>query len=349
MTILENTRRLQYKNPSREQFHPDLEEDFPCITSQVKIDEYQDRMVPWHWHEEVELFYIEEGILEYDFPKRSMLFPKGSGGFVNSNLIHKTQSHVPHTVQNLHIFNASLIGGAPGSRIGQKFVAPLITAPQIEIVPFFPDSPVQLELLTMLRESFQLKKEQPDYEIRLRNILSSIWCGIFNLAAPSLSHPAAADKVNDKLKAMIIYIHEHYAGKISVRQIASAAFISDRECFRSFQSYLSVTPAEYVRNYRIQKSCRLLAETSLPVTSVGLSCGFESTSYFIKTFREKWAAHLRNTESWQNSYIPSAFLSYFSVSRHIIIASGSEENLSHTYEETAMKKNIAAGLIDCIS
>ena len=284
---MENIRSLQFKNPSREQFHPDLEEDFPCVTSQVKINEYKDGIVPWHWHEEVELFYIENGVLEYDFPKGKIIFPKGSGGLVNSNLIHKPQSHAPDTIQDLHIFNVSLIGGNPGSRVERKFIAPIVNAPQIEIVSLFPDVPEQTELLNEIRDSFYLRRDAADYEMVLRNTLSKIWCGILALAAPALAVPITADKANNKLKAMMIYIHEHYAERLSVSQIASAAFISDRECFRVFKSYLQSTPVEYLRNYRIQKACHLLLKTSETITSVGLNCGFENNSYFIKTFREK--------------------------------------------------------------
>lgn len=284
---MENIRSLQFKNPSREQLHPDLEEDFPCVTSRVKINEYKDGIVPWHWHEEVELFYIENGVLEYDFPKGKIIFPKGSGGLVNSNLIHKTKSHAPDTIQYLHIFNVSLIAGNPGSRIEKKFIAPIVNAPQIEIISLFPDVPEHIEILNEIKNSFYLRNDTADYEIILRNALSNIWCGILNISSSALSDQITVDKVNNKLKAMIIYIHEHYSEKLSVKQIASAAFISDRECFRVFQNYLHSTPAEYLRNYRIQKACHLLINTSETVTSVGLNCGFENNSYFIKTFRER--------------------------------------------------------------
>lgn len=158
--------------------------------------------MPWHWHEEVELFYIENGVLEYDIPKGRIVFPKGSGGLVNSNVLHMTKAHS------------------------------------------------------------------------------------LDLTRPILGNKSIIDKASDKLKAMMIYIHEHYAEKLSVEQIASSAFISERECFRVFRDYLSITPAEYLRNYRLQKACQMLIEGSESITAVGLACGFGSNSYFGKIFRE---------------------------------------------------------------
>ena len=44
---------------------------------------------------------------------------------------------------------------------------------------------------------------------------------------------------------------------------------------------------QYVTEYRIGKACELLRQTKLPVTEVGIQCGFASSSYFGKVFREK--------------------------------------------------------------
>ena len=42
------------------------------------------------------------------------------------------------------------------------------------------------------------------------------------------------DKANDQIKAMMIYIHEHFSEKLPVARIAASAYISERECYRVF-------------------------------------------------------------------------------------------------------------------
>ena len=276
---------LQYKNLSREQFHDGLEDDFPCVTSLVTINDYKDGVVPWHWHKEVELFYLVDGILEYDLPDGSMCFPKGSGGLVNANVLHMTRSLAAGTVQRLHIFDPVLIGGWPGSRIEGKYVAPIMTAPQIDIIPLFPDDSKQGEILRHIKESFSLSEGDTAYEIKLRELLSRIWCEILELIRPLLPQRTAVDKGSDKLKADMVYIHEHYTEKLSVGQIASAAFMSERECFRVFQRSLHTTPADYVKAYRLQKACQMLAQGKASITAVGSACGFGSSSHFGEIFR----------------------------------------------------------------
>lgn len=286
---MENMHRLQYKNPSREELLSGLSPDFPYVFSRAELDHYVGGGAPWHWHKEVELFYMEDGVLEYYLPKGKIAFPKGSGGLVNSNVLHMTraQSNAKNTIQSLHIFDTSLIGGQQGSRIEKKYIAPLVTAPQLEILPLFPGNPDQANVLETIRESFHLSQGEYAYEIKLRETLSKIWCRLFELAGPLLKERRNIDKTSDKLKTMMICIQEHYAEKLSIAEIASAAFISERECFRVFHDYLHLTPVEYLRSYRLQKACHLLAEGPQSVTDIGQACGLGSNSYFGKIFRRQ--------------------------------------------------------------
>lgn len=143
-----------------------------------------------------------------------------------------------------------------------------------------------MEILEEIKNSFQLTQDESNYEINLREILSRIWCEILDLTRPLLVNKARIDKTSDKLKVMMIYIHEHHAEKLSVEQIASVAFISERECLRVFRDYLYLTPVEYLRSYRLQKACHMLTESSESITAIGQVCGLGNNSYFGKMFRE---------------------------------------------------------------
>lgn len=64
--------------------------------------------------------------------------------------------------------------------------------------------------------------------------------------------PSKPRKNNDKIKDLMIYIHQHYGEKISVSEVAASAYLSERECFRIFQECLHMTPMQYIQNYRLQ-------------------------------------------------------------------------------------------------
>lgn len=53
-----------------------------------------------------------------------------------------------------------------------------------------------------------------------------------------------------------------------------------------FKSTISLTPIQYVRQYRIQKAAEPPASTNLKVTDIGTLCGFQEMNSFAKTFRK---------------------------------------------------------------
>ena len=68
--------------------------------------------------------------------------------------------------------------------------------------------------------------------------------------------------------------------------IADAMNLSQRQLNRKVNSVLGIDTASYIRQMRIHKAQELLLETEDPVGDIGYNCGFESSSYFSKIFRQ---------------------------------------------------------------
>ncbi|MEG0077065.1 AraC family transcriptional regulator [Anaerorhabdus sp.] len=262
--------------------------DFPYISSYSEIDKYPGRTAPWHWHDSLEIFYVKSGCIEYNTPKGKTIFTKGQAGIVNSNVLHKTLSldENRNTVLLLHMFRPEFIGGKNGNIIDKKYVYPFVHTIEIELLQF--TSKKHSKLITTIKNSFDLHEDDFSYPIQLRSVLSDIWIQILELSetkelllnSPSKHYP------DDKLKSMMVFIHENYCVKISISDIANAAYISERECYRTFKNSLNLTPLEYLLNYRIQRACHKIQNTQESLTDIGFSCGFSSSSYFGKVFKE---------------------------------------------------------------
>jgi len=103
---------------------------------------------------------------------------------------------------------------------------------------------------------------------------------------------------------MMVYVHEHYADKISIAEIAAAAYSSERECFRVFHDCLHMTPVEYIKTYRLQTACHMLANSREAITYISHACGLGSSSYFGKVFREyTGCTPLEYRRKWQENDI----------------------------------------------
>ena len=111
----------------------------------------------------------------------------------------------------------------------------------------------------------------------------------------------SANGTDDKIKRMMVHIHEHYSEKISIPELAEVAFLSERECYRAFRNHLHMTPVEYIKSYRIQRARQMLADTQTPITEIGYACGLGNPSYFGRIFRELTGyTPLEYRRKWQN-------------------------------------------------
>jgi AraC-like DNA-binding protein len=91
---------------------------------------------------------------------------------------------------------------------------------------------------------------------------------------------------SQRMKQMLSWIHEHYAEKIMLEDIAKAGQLSRSECCRYFKRFLKSTALNYVIDYRIQKSLYLSQQGDSTITEVAYQVGFNSISYFINKFRD---------------------------------------------------------------
>ena len=76
---------------------------------------------------------------------------------------------------------------------------------------------------------------------------------------------------------------------LSCADLADGAGLSTRQLERLFQKYIGQAPTRYYLGLRLERARHLLLQTSMPVLSVGLACGFVSASHFSKCYSEHFA------------------------------------------------------------
>lgn len=273
---------------SQEERLPGFSAQFPHISSYVLLPDDPAGGCIWHWHRSMELFYVEKGTLLYHTPGGQRLFRAGSGGMVNSNVLHRTQSLEANTIMRLHLFEPELISGIPGGRVEQRYIAPLVHRPGLELMALSPADPEQAKALELLRQSLSMDETAFGYEMQLQALLSRIWLAFAQQLPTETPLSAEPDPASEKVKQMLLYMTAHAAEKLTVADIAAAAFCSERECYRCFRACLHTTPSDYLQNLRLQMASRMLIETRLPVTEVAQRCGLGSSSYFGAQFRQNF-------------------------------------------------------------
>lgn len=131
------------------------------------------------------------------------------------------------------------------------------------------------------------EQEAWGYEFEIRSELSRLWCTFLKETSDFNIEDDEQTPIDaERIKQMLLFIHEHYMNKIEVSDIAASASISPRECNRCFQRSISMAPINYLKEYRIRMAAQMLSLTDDSIITIAENCGFSSGSYFSKTFQE---------------------------------------------------------------
>lgn len=262
-----------------------LSDAFPYVLNHA--DSAQMR-VPWHWHEEVEFSYVRQGRLRVSIAGRTCEFGENEGFFINSNILHAMEPAEPEmaVLWDSHLFHPVLLGGHYRSVFETKYLVPVLRSQKFELVALRGDTDHQRRILEHLLRVAEVQTEE-DREFLIRNLFSEIWIDLRKELAELENRANLPKPVSqERILAMLEFIHQHYPEKITLEQIAAAAVVSKRECLRCFQSCIQKTPFAYLLDYRIQMAEKLLRTSDLNMTEIAVQTGFSNSAYFAKTFRE---------------------------------------------------------------
>ena len=81
------------------------------------------------------------------------------------------------------------------------------------------------------------------------------------------------------------YMKDNYSLPIALEDIADYCGVTGAYLCRLFQRNDLASPLEYLRRRRIEAAVTLLRTTNLSAQDIGRQCGFDSPSYFSKTFK----------------------------------------------------------------
>ncbi len=91
---------------------------------------------------------------------------------------------------------------------------------------------------------------------------------------------------DDMMKRLMQFIEEHISDDtIGIIELADAAATSRSNLNRKMKKIVGLTPAEFLRETRINRAQHLLATTSMGVSEIAYACGFTDPKYFGKTFK----------------------------------------------------------------
>jgi AraC-like DNA-binding protein len=104
---------------------------------------------------------------------------------------------------------------------------------------------------------------------------------------PLPGHPvsgAHSGQEHQRMHRVTQMVAEHYGRKIDISEVAALATLTEAAFCRYFKRVTGLTFTKFLNQYRVHQAQKLLLQDAA-VSKACFACGFESLSYFTKTFR----------------------------------------------------------------
>ena len=276
--------------------HGDFE--YPVGIYDVNLKNMYMEMVRWHWHDEVEFIYVEEGSGIFCISEETYKLSAKEGLFINKGVLHSVQMSVEAKDDNCLytsiVVHPSFIFGYGQTKLASMYLNPILTNPSMAAMPLKSETVYDTIILELLRRIIRLNREQPFCrELYTKDHLIRIWILMlesrqkeFEAISEPAEHRVNMDEV--RAKEAIRYIEEHYTEPISLEDIAASIHVSKSECCRCIKRCMKMTPFEYLMKHRIYVAAGILCDRNCndSIAEVASKVGFNSSSYFNKLFRK---------------------------------------------------------------
>lgn len=236
----------------------------------------------YHWHIEYEIIRILKGDFLMTIGEDEFSASEDDIIFVKGGLLH---GGIPKDcIYECIVFNLDslMTSSLAGERLLKK-----VSSDSIEINSLF--SQHDSELLSITDRMFgHMKMRSEGHEL---TVIGSFYEFFGYILEQGWYRETQSISIKDgqkieHLKNVLSIIEEKYDECITLDDLAKAAGMNSKYFCRYFREMTHRTPIDYLNYYRIEQACFKLATTNDPIAEIGMSCGFNDVSYFIKTFKK---------------------------------------------------------------
>ncbi|MBQ8748100.1 MAG: helix-turn-helix transcriptional regulator [Clostridia bacterium] len=275
------------------------EESFPRPEDKVYIhlsSEYPDFVGVTHSHKYIEIVYILSGSAEHETVNGRVTAQKGDLFIINPDVPHafygnkdSRESFCAYDLMFVpDFFDVNLINSGDFSSLGSSFL----------FYSMFPQEKAAGADLHFSNNSYNdfgelFNKIHLEYNRMEQGYVNIIRAYVIELIVKIFRRMDAkteAQPIMRKSKIIddaLVYLRENYSMHMSVSDLASHMFLSRDYFSKLFRNTTGMTVTAFLKQLRINESCRLLLETDQSVLEIAQYCGFHDMKHFYTAFRSQ--------------------------------------------------------------
>lgn len=259
-----------------------------------QVYSFYERLAPFHvshhWHEEIEIIYVEQGefILERDMQPETLC--EGDLVFLNRAELHQLQAKGVPTIHHAMVFDLRMLCSELVDLAQGNLLMPLAAGKCRFPAKIGRGEEYYERLLAVYKEAMMEFSAQEDgwylaVKAELLKLLSLLERGKLFVRQSAREMTENEYRVVE-IKKVLQYIKEHYREKIRLSDLAGAAGMNEQYFCRFFKSMTGKTPVDYINGYRMEAAAGELQKSDAKIMEICYENGFENFSYFIRKFKE---------------------------------------------------------------
>lgn len=250
--------------------------DFKVWTSS-----YEDISFLSHWHNEIELIYVRNGQADICVTDHSFLAKKGDLIICDSGDIHYSNSQGMDNVLEFIIFDTGIISNVYESPC---FMSSFVKKDELIRIGVY-------EKVDKLFEnvSKELEFREKYYQDVVKAQIREVWYLLKrslprgNVNKPSLTR--RMEQLGD-FQRLLSYMESNFAEDIALADAAEMVGFSESHFSKTFKKMTGINFVTYLNMLRVEKAAELLKNSSLKVTDIALTCGFDNVRTFNRVFKD---------------------------------------------------------------
>lgn len=242
------------------------------------LDQFHTRYVmPYHWHMDYELVRVTSGVLQLHVGNVSYEMTEGDCVLVPPGAIHG--SLPPTGIYECIVFDVTklFLNGSSNLKAMRDFWDERNEEP-VFIKKSEPESRFADSFFLAARER---EKESAARLLMAVGSLLSIFGARYGTGGKSTTYHR---EKTERIKNVISYIRKNYNAHITLDDLALAAGMNREYLCREFKTAIGLSPINFLIEYRIEQSKKILLSPKGSVTEAALASGFCDISYYIKKF-----------------------------------------------------------------
>ncbi len=272
---------MKHYNPVLESVSPDIGSSFTCL-KYARNENIKSNF--WHYHPEIELIFLYKGSGKRQIGSNISYFTDGDLILIGSDLPHcgMTNENTKNDYEVVIQFSIDFLGSQFWKAPEMTRISSLLEKAKSGIVYGEEVKKAMKSKIDALTEASSLNKLMILVEI-LDELSQTQDYKILNASKYYLQ---TQKEDNDRISTIFNYVKDHFKEPITLEIVAELSNMTVPSFCRYFKKITNKTFTQFVNEYRITHSLKLLAEQPMSITEVCFDSGFNNFSYFNKTFKE---------------------------------------------------------------